>query len=419
MDILKADIISKFMQKYWVAQVLRILSVAIGVLGILYFFWKNLFIRWEDVDFKVLWLSGHLWLEGISPYSSRFIEMGYQVFDKFNGHPFYYPPHFRFVSSFFALFDYETGIELWRCANIIFFLLSSVLLKSAMAASGVKISWGQILFYTGLVGFMQAVILIFHIGQTTLLIYFGICLTIFGALKGNNLALIAGFCIVLLKPQIGVPLMVAFLPFKEYQKPLLLTCLVMIFLSLPGTQPIGLLETITAYLNGVSVHGDFYSNLAKMTTGVRNITYLLFGYEPSSSIIAIVTILIVLIASYYTKLKLSTETGFAQVDVLSIILILTITLIAVFAPLHTYDFVFLAPVFLLSWRFGYPMKAYMFAAFLIIVRHDNITRETGFLYRQGEELVGSELVTLAAIAMLIIVLLYIKSSIRISPENKS
>lgn len=417
MDLFKENFINKFVQKKEIELTIRVLSIVIGFLGIAYFFWKNLFIRWEDVDFKVIWLSGHLWLEGVSPYGPRFMELGHELFDSFNGHPFYYPPHFRLVSSFFAFWDYEMSMEIWRWINIGLFLFSSVLLKSAMDATGVNLSWRLIIFYTGLIGFMQAVVLIFHIGQTTMLIYFGICLTIFGAFKTNKIALVAGLCIVLLKPQIGVPLMAAFLPFKEYRKELILTCLLMILLSLPGTQPIGLIETTEAYIKGATIHGDFYSNQAKMTTGIRNIIYLITDFQISSTLAALSSIIAVFCMVFIVKHKILDTGPDSHTNAKVITLMLSITVIAVFSPLHTYDFVFLAPIIIMSWKFGNPFKTYLFMLFLIIVRHDNITRETGILFRKGETLVGSELVTLASMAILSIIILYLRNSSTFTKAN--
>lgn len=416
MDILMADFISKTLQKKWATQILRTLSVVIGILGIFYFFWKNLFIRWEDVDFKVIWLSGHLWLDGISPYSNQFAEAGYQLFDKFNGQPFYYPPHFLFLSSFYALFEFETGKELWRWTNIILFFASSMLLKSVMSAVGTEISWRHILFYTGLIGFMQSVVLIFHLGQTSVLIYFSICLIIFGVFKKNSPALIIGLCIVLLKPQIGVALLAAFLVLNAYHKPVLITSLLMIFLSLPGMMTLGLTETMGAYLNNVSGHGDFYPNMPKMTTGFRNIIYLVSGYELSSAIAALTPVILVFGSVYYLKLKILNNTAEGGNDLMVIVLMLAISYISVFSPLHAYDFIFLAPVLILSWRFGYPFQAYILMLFFIITRYDNITRVTGILKTEGEVLIGNELLSLTAIVMLAIIILNIRKIIDVQKQ---
>ncbi len=359
----------------------------------------------------MIWLAGQVWLDGISPYSDQFIEVGYQIFDKFNGQPFYYPPHFLFLSSFYALFEFEMGMELWRWTNITLFIASSLLLKSAVTAAGIKLSWRHILFYTGLIGFMQSVILTFHLGQTSVLIYFGICLVILGALKKSNPALIIGFCIVLLKPQIGVALMAAFLALNEYHKSVLIASLLIIFLSLPGMIMLGFFETVDAFLVNVSNHGDFYSNLPKMTTGVRNIVYLIFGYELSSAIVALTTVILVFGSVYYLKLKFLSNGGKGATDFMVMVLMLTISCILVFSPLHAYDFIFFAPILILSWRFGNPFQTYILALFFIVIRYDNITRETGILKTQGEVLIGNELLSLTAIAMLLIIVLKIKKII--------
>lgn len=412
MDNRAKPFLDDFIQKPQISRAIWLLSIVIGVLGIIYFFWKNLFIRWEDFDFKVIWLSGHLWLQGISPYSDQFVNTGYQLFETFNGQPFYYPAHFSLVSTVFALFEFEVAMELWRWFNINLFLLSSLVLKSALSTPDQNLSWRRIFFYTGMIGFMQSVILIFHLGQTTILIYFGLCLIIYGLSKRNDIALIIGLCIALLKPQVGIPLMAALLPFKEYHKPLLLTCVAMVIVCLPATLPLGVIETIFAYMKGISAHGEFYPNHPKVSTGIRNIIYLLFEYELSSTIFGITTIFIVFVASFFMKVKLMKFAVGQENELMIMIVTMAITIITVFSPLHTYDFLILAPVFLLSWRFESPYKIWMFMLFLVIVRYNNITRETSFLLRAEEQMIGNELVTFTAAFMLVIIMITIRNSIR-------
>ena len=95
----------------------RVISAAallIGGFGIVYLFRKSIVADWSDVDFIYIWLSGHLWSQGISPYGVEFIEQGSILFDIFNGQAFFYPPSFWFISRIFATFEYKTAVEVWR-----------------------------------------------------------------------------------------------------------------------------------------------------------------------------------------------------------------------------------------------------------------------------------------------------------------
>jgi len=394
---------TSFIQDPKIDKATTIAAFIIGGMGIYYLFSRSILIGWKDVDFLHVWLSGHLWSQGISPYSPEYIERGSSLFDPFNRQAFFYPPSFWFISRFFAQFDYQFAVELWRWTSFGLIFLSSFLLRSALHQAGVKVSFSTMVFYTGLVSMMQSMILTFVLGQTSILIYFAVCLVIYSVLSKNNILLAAGLCLVLLKPTLGAGIFIGLLPFKIYRKSIIMTCLGTILISSPALLPFGPIATIKAYLKGTSGHGDFIANHPELTTGFRNIFFHITDISLSSTLALLITIFGMLITLIIIKNKglnpTDDESSIAQIY----ILILCLSIIGALAPLHTYDFMFIAPIILLTLKSDKYIQMIVFILFLVIARAQNISIETGIFYPPDLNLWGgSELSTISAFAMSII-----------------
>lgn len=399
----------------------RVISAAallIGGFGIVYLFRKSIVADWSDVDFIYIWLSGHLWSQGISPYGVEFIEQGSILFDIFNGQAFFYPPSFWFISRIFATFEYQTAVEVWRWTSVSLLLLSSLLLKAGMGNAGIKISWPTIIFYTGLVSFMQGTVLTFVLGQTSIVIYFAVCLVIYSALSRNNILLAVGLCLVLLKPNVGAGLFIAFLPFAIYRKSVVLTVFGSLLMSLPALLPFGVINTIISYLTGISEHSGYIANQAQLTTGIRNIFYHLTDIEMSSTLAVLITVLGILMTMIViAKTSILMKEGQENEKVL-FILALSLSMIGFLAPLHVYDFMFVAPVILLTQKLGKYTQVVIFVSFLVIARSQNITFEAGIFRPHYPNLwAGSELSTMASFFNTVLIFVVAKNLYMRHAEN--
>ena len=213
---------------------IKVAAAAIGLAGIFYLLWKTIALRGQDLSFRYLWFAGSLWLDGINPYGSQYQEIGHKLFASFNGQPFYYPPNWWPISTFMGKFEYQTAMEIWRTFNMLVIISSTFLLNSALKRVNINILPAYLIFYTGIVSFMQATVISLSTGQTSILMYLGVCLVIYAALTGKHIILAIGFAIVLLKPQIGVPLMIAFLPFRKHHLSIFYASVITFLFSLPA-----------------------------------------------------------------------------------------------------------------------------------------------------------------------------------------
>ncbi|MBL4602945.1 MAG: hypothetical protein JKY84_09370 [Emcibacteraceae bacterium] len=397
-------------------------AFSFGILGIIYLFSKSIFADWQDIDFLHIWLAGHAWAEGISPYSKEYIELGNLIFDPsnpqpdyypFNGQAFFYPPGMWFLSRFFAFFEYNTAVEIWRWFSVFMIFASSLILKEGLAKINVKISWPTIVFYTGLVSIMQSTVLTFVLGQTSILIYLGVCIVIFSVLSRNNFLLALGLFIVLLKPNVGAGLFIALIPFGQYRKALFITCILTFLMYIPPTIQFGMIKSIQAYISGTMGHGDFIANHPELTTGIRNILFHVTDIEIASSIALLITVLVIWTALTLCKKSGLNLEGEKAAEMKLFLLTVTLSMIACLAPLHTYDLIFIAPVILLSQKFDKASKAALFVSFLIIARSQNISLTTGIFYPPYPNLwSGGEIATLAALFNAVLIFTVLKRYLR-------
>lgn len=397
--------LNKFLTELSNAKWLKLIGVLVGCVGIAYLGWKFVKLWGYDIDFKYIWLSGKLWSVGESPYSSQFQQQGQILFEVFNDSPFFYPPNWWIVSTFFGQFEYQSAVDLWRCINIGLLISSSFLLRAGMRQAGTNLSWTYLIFYTGLVSLMQATSISLAFGQTAILMYFGVCLIIYATLSHKQLWLVVGFCLILLKPHIGIALMTAYAPFKIYRTPLIFTSVATAIISLPALLSNGIINTIISYLDGLSKYDEDIVNNPQSSSGLKNVFHLITNIQLSGLFVTFLTILCVFVSIMFLKrrgLSISAKVG---TDKHIVLLMLSICISGVLMPLHSYDTIFIAPIILLAARFE-GMSQWIFSIlFLFILRSDNLATATGFYSSGAVYGFGGLIISLAVSSMLILVVI--------------
>ncbi len=403
----------------------RTSGMFIGIFGVLYLMWKGYTLTGYDLSFKYIWLAGNLWSDGISPYSIQFQEIGQDLFTGFNGQPFYYPPNWWLFSTFLSQFDHPLAVEIWQLFNVSLIITSTLILNMAMRSAGIKLSWAYLFFYTGLVSFMQATAISLATGQTVIFIYFGLCLVIYGTLSQKHFILTLGFCILLLKPQIGVPLMAAFLPFEIYRRPVLYTIATTGLLCLPALITPNPIATTTAFLSGLSKHSEFASNSAQNSTGLKNILYTFSNVEVSGMYLILFTVISVFGVMVYIKklLKENEGTGIlsGRTDRTQQFVLLTmgICFLSFLSPLHDYDLIIVAPLILLCAVFGLGTQWQVSIIFLFLIRAENIAKLLGATSYNETRYYSSIISSIVVFCMLLTLIVAVKNILTRKEESAS
>ncbi|HPF46434.1 MAG: DUF2029 domain-containing protein [Alphaproteobacteria bacterium] len=381
---------------------LDMLALSIGAFGIFYLIWKYSSLIGKDLTFKYFWLAGRLWSGGMSPYGADYQHVGESLFETFNGQPFYYPPNWWPVSGFMALFDYATATEIWRLINVMAIVGGTFLLRAALKRADINLSTPALVLYTGLVGLMQSTIIILQQGQSTGLVYFGLCLAIYATLYSKHFLLGLGMAIMLLKPQIGIPIFFGFFLLKQNYKSVFYTIALTFIMMLPGFISLGFFETLFSFLAGLSEHSQFLSNSAKLSTGFKNIVYLIVNRDISSSLATLLSLIGVWGAAIYLQKIVYEKFDGDGPAKLCLYYMAVIFATLFFAPVHDYDMILVAPVLLLGAVLGTARQMLLAVPFLLLVRAGNIGDLFGPTTVDEARFYGSVVSTVALIIMVAI-----------------
>ncbi len=378
----------------------KLAALVFGCAGLCYLFWKLISLQGIDLSFRYIWIAGSIWLDGGNPYGEEYFQLSSELFEGFNGQPFYYPPNWWAVAQSFALFDYSVAMEIWRFISISCVLASSLFLYRALKSSIDTVGVPYMIFYTGLVSLMQITAVVLATGQTVILMYLGMALTASGVLKTNRVLTVIGLSILLLKPQIGVPLCCALLMVRKHQITVLWTGIVGILLAAPAFVITGPVTTLKTYFNGLSQHANFPSNAPEVSTGLKNILAYTMQSTPSSTSLMIIAILVVLVVGYLANRKSEKITSERQDKFNILYMILAVSLVAFFSPLHEYDMLILLPMLLLATAFELKFQAIFLMVFIAMCRTGNIGALFGFTNHDEERIFVSVVYTIALLLLI-------------------
>ena len=255
-------------------------------------------------------------------------------------------------------------MEIWRIFNTLSIITSTLILNSALKRLNINLSLSYLILYTGTVAFMQATIIALSTGQTSIVMYLGVSLVVYAAIAGRKITLAIGFALILLKPQIGVPLMVAFLPFKKHHLSIFYASILTFLFALPGMLSIGPITTVTSFLNGLSHHSEFVTNIGSNSTGLRNFIYTFLDFDISSNVATFAAVAIAAGTGYYFSRQIKTTPKHLISKTQSLFFMSAIAGVCFFAPLHEYDLIILAPVLLLATTESLRFQYLIYFAFL-------------------------------------------------------
>lgn len=366
-------------------------------------------------DFRYNWLAGRLWLQGVSPYLPGYQEAGTALIVR--GHVpelWVYPPNWWAISTTLGLTGLAEANVAWNLLGVGLAALSSVMLVRAflrcrrghvlaLPVVGDVFDWGWalVLLHFFATAGLEATALTLAIGQTSLLVLFGVSLILYGASRARLPLAAAGLAVVLLKPQIGVVFLCVLPLAGPWARQLVLAGLgISAVLAVPAAvvDPSVAMQFVR---NVTSNDGYTVANLPQAMTGVRLAVWELLGRD-AGSIVAVA-------ATVGAALLLARRSVRLAVDATPHVLVwqvvtLTVAVILAMAPLHYYDFVLvctLAPSFLLA------RGVWLWAGLVgvaLIVRADWLGKLTGY-YDPGVPIFeGSILSSLGAALLLVAVL---------------
>ena len=374
-----------------------IAAAAVALPALAYLAWKALFDRSDTVDFKYIWLAGHLWSQGIDAYGPDFRATGEALFVGLNPpQTLFYPPNLWPVATAVAALPYAEAIPVWRALNGAA-LVASVLIV-AQAVRGVLGPGGPLrpALAVAFAGAGTGAAVALSLGQTSPLILFGLALFVSLWLRQDRWTMVLALAILAMKPNYGVAL-AAFLLFDRRWWPSLaggaaatLACAAPVFWTH------GIVTVITEYLANVGQFGDHWANRPYSSTGLRNLLDLAFGWDLSPLTMVAVGVALLGALGALDRGRMAPDGAQDPAP-----LCLAVCVAFFVAPMHTYDAVLLAPVILLCRALPVLSQAVVGLALLAILREANLAQVLPAFGSGAENFPGTRIVSVAtALAVL-------------------
>lgn len=371
------------------------LALALGYLII-----KAVFDASDTVDFKYIYLAGQLWLEGENPYSDVYLQTGKQLFSNLNAPTFWvYPPNWWPVSSLVSFLPYDLAAQLWRVLSALFLLLGSVVLIFSFDKHVYKLpSWLAALFI-GLVITMSATAVTLYLGQTSALIFLGICCFLSAYITKNQTLMFFSIFIIMLKPTLGLMLCGLLASSLYWWRTLLIAALATILFCVPAFVTHGMVEVLSNYSQQLSLYGTVDVNMAHSMTGLRYLLFKLFDVETSSIMLTLAGSAVLFVINILIEHFFATEN---ERQKLVIKLYVALSLLCLFIPMHSYDLIFITALLLLSVLLSKSQQLLTAIGFFVIYRSTNLQELLNFSDPQSSEYFQDTLLVSIAIIFFVV-----------------
>ncbi|GJL95082.1 MAG: hypothetical protein DHS20C05_14870 [Hyphococcus sp.] len=380
---------------------------AFALIGVALFYLaqKSIFSADPEVDFKYLWFAGELWNAGINPYSEAFSQEGAKVFTNTNAlNSWLYPPNWWAISAFLALFDFAEATWLWRTLNATFIIVGSFLLFRALKLARPKTPlWAGALIFFFAVTF-QATPMTLAMGQTSILIFFGVCCLTYGLSLKRPAFEILGLVLLMFKPHIGIIAFFALFVLPQHRRNVLIAGTITGVLCVPALFIAGIGPTVFGFLEQLTTYSALEVNSPVNSTGLGHLVFELLSLKlPTIPLVfagGIAAAGIVLFLHRSQKTPRGTPEFY--IYVMSAIILMAITV----APLHSYDLIISVPLIVLF--FIHPKNialAFLCLGYVLLYRAGNLAKITGFYDEAVLFNIGSHLESLAG-AMMLAVFIY-------------
>ena len=254
---------------------------------------------------------------------------------------------------------------------------------AARAFSDKRSYWPVFLYGLSYVCFMQSTLRSLGVGQTSILVYFGLAAMVFGLLKDRPAFLILGLIVLALKPNFGLVAFATTASLPCYRWTIIPAGLVCVLGAVPILISGHLFEQMAGFLSNLSRYGEYKFNEPGNLTGIIHLLML-------HNSIALTIVCAGLMAALFYSKPLNAQTISVFVAAMFFIL-----------PLHSYDAVAVAIV--LMWLVAAPVTfgGWLVAAGLLIcLRPMNLANVTGIISPSSLDLQDSLLLSLGLLVIL-------------------
>lgn len=370
----------------------------------LFYATENVFIspvESQGLDFRYLWIAGKVWWSGQSPYNLSIYLDEYEKYFGFQADGgWFYPPAIAPICMLLSIIPFTLSEFAWRCLNYVsllgIVLVSWLYIRDFQLKPHQRPYWQDIRLWIGASYslLMQSTLVVFTLGQTSIVATLGLVLLLYGCLKNYLILGIIGGYILCLKPTLAIIPIIAFLLNRKYWiicGSFGLTAIASCFAFIYG----GFWPTIQGFLtNTFSLHSNIRVNQPSDLTGiVQLLNYFLNLEIPAKLLIFIAIIWAIgcgMTIQYYSDhnltppvIDLDRNSGNFKAYSLSLSIILMNLGTMLIMPMHTYDFVVFIPLMIYSLYLKLRHLIWLLPGWLIICRSDNVARLTDIYHPEG------------------------------------
>jgi hypothetical protein len=312
-----------------------------------------------------------------------------------------YPPYWFPLAAPLGLLPFPVALSIWKAINFLLLISGTYLVSRAIADTAQKQFLQVFLLGIGFVCFMQATAISIWSGQSTILVYFGLCAIIFALLKARTFPLIVGLIFVALKPQIGVVAFAAVAGLNRHRSAILPSAIICLTASAPIALTGGYRASIEGFLANLARQPYTLSYVSADINGIIRVLDMLSVFSVSvNSLIAVSTAVICSFALFLRSTCFdSVDPMDARKQIASVALFVAITFFCV--PLHDYDFVSLAILSMLIASVPLAGRWITAIGLLILARPGNLLTVFGDVNTRFLTIPESQLITSALLCLLV------------------
>lgn len=344
----------------------------------------QVFKHWSLVtlDFRFFWLAGEFWLSGQNPYGADYAAEAAARFGIAHGAIWYYAPNWFPLAAILSLPDPLAASRIWLMCNAALLVAASRLSVASFRAMRGKSVFidprseiaaflsdlpDRTLFFAlaGGLALTQAAGNTLHLGQSSMLIYFGASLLIFGAAQSRLAPAAAGLAILMLKPQIGVLVGAALIASKFGRRTIAVAAIATILAASPAFITTSPARLFTELAGGIAQYSDQAYNMAPAVTGLRHLAWIAGGPDFGPAFYMILAVAFVASIAFFSALRPAAP-GPADLAAAAI------TIAVATVPLHVYDLTLLGAVALFAMSIPRPASALAIAALALAWRAGNL-----------------------------------------------
>ncbi|MEM1067013.1 MAG: glycosyltransferase 87 family protein [Pseudomonadota bacterium] len=367
------------------------LGLIVGALGYLAL---KAFDGAPSADFQFIWLAGEMWRHGADPYQPAY---GARAAELFAGQrvpgAWYYPPNWWPISTLTAALPFDVSLTVWRAANAAFVVLACAI--PAAALGGLRPN-ERLCVFSGLLvlaAFASATAISLALGQTSLIFLLGLSLLLTALVSGHRGLAALALALLMLKPQIGLPLAMFLVMDRHWWPSLLGGAMLTGLAALPALSLSGLGGFLTAYFENMARYENHGPAHPANMTGLRTMLFALSGVTTSVTIHIAFSMALAALLGWRAAGALGRNPRIHYA---------LFALLAFFVPLHFYDLTFLVlPLIFLP---ALPLLYRVLAALclLVILRANNVEALLGLSLEETSFATGSWLATIALCAHAVI-----------------